>query len=77
MAVANQVFYQGLEDGTLEAIDTASGEQLWKHQLPGMIRGGMAIANGHLYTSTGDTVGWTVQAATRGKSYAVYAFEPA
>lgn len=77
VAVANQVFYQGLEDGTLEAIDTASGEQLWKHQLPGMIRGGMAIANGHLYTSTGDTVGWTVQAATRGKSYAVYAFEPA
>jgi outer membrane protein assembly factor BamB len=76
VAVANHVFYQGLTDGTLEAIDAATGEQLWQHQLPDMIRGGMAIANGNLYTSTGESVIWRVQKATPGKKYGLYAFGP-
>jgi len=76
VAVANGVFYQGLTDGTLEAVDASSGEQLWKYQCPRMLRGGMAIANGSLYTSTGDTLGWRVSTATKGKPYAVYAFSP-
>lgn len=74
VAVANHVFYQGLTDGTLEAIDSTSGEQLWKHQLPDTIRGGMAISNGHLFTSTGAPVTWRVRKAIAGKKYAVYAF---
>ena len=74
VAVANGVFYQGLADGTLEAIDVGSGEQLWKHQLPSILRGGMAIAGGTLYTSTGDTLGWR---PGQGKNaYGVYAFTP-
>lgn len=75
VAVANQVFYQGLADGMLEAIDVRNGEQLWKYQLPGMVRSGMAIANGTLYTSTGDTLAWTTDEIGK-KSYGVYAFTP-
>ena len=73
VAVANGVFYQGFDDGTLEAIDVNSGERLFTRKLPGLIRGGMAISNGTLYTSTGDTLGWRPGGD---KKYGVYAFSP-
>jgi len=73
VAVANEVFYQGLANGMLEAVDVKSGEQLWSYQFPGMLRGGMAISKGTLYTSTGDTLGWRPGGDKR---YAVYAFSP-
>jgi len=76
VAVANHVFYQGLTDGVMEAIDAISGEQLWKHQFTDVLRGGMAIANGHLYTSIGAPSGWKLKNAIEGKKYAVYAFSP-
>jgi glucose dehydrogenase len=53
VAVANEVFYQGLMDGRLQAMDVATGEQLWEHKMPSGHRGGIAIANGALYTSNG------------------------
>ncbi len=71
VAVANEVFYQGLANGMLEAVDVNSGEQLWTHQFPEILRGGMAISKGTLYTSTGDTLGWRPGGD---KHYAVYAF---
>ena len=76
VAVANGVFYQGTDDGNIEAIDADNGRQLWKEQLPqGMIRGGMSIANGRLYTSTGDATGWRIgKVSTR--RYALYCYEP-
>lgn len=74
VAVAGQVFYQGLQDGTLEAMDANSGEQLWTYQLPGPIRSGMTIANGSLYTSTGESGDWHMDTAVKGKTYGLYAF---
>ena len=53
VAVANEVFYQGLMDGTLEAMDVATGERLWEYQLPSGHRGGIAITNGAMYVSNG------------------------
>ena len=76
VAVAGEVFYQGLQNGTLEAIDARTGEQLWKHDLPGPIRGGMSIANGSLYTSTGTSVDWNVRDLRADRTYKVYAFSP-
>jgi glucose dehydrogenase len=73
VAVANGVFYQGFDDGTLEAVDVNSGERLFTHKLPGLIRSGMAISNGTLYTATGDTLGWRPGG---NKKYGVYAFSP-
>lgn len=74
VAGAGDVFYQGLKDGTLEAIDAFNGEQLWTHKLPGPIRSGMAVTDGVLYTSTGESVDWFPDRATSGKRYGVYAF---
>jgi glucose dehydrogenase len=76
VAVAGEVFYQGLQNGILEAIDAKTGEQLWKHDLPGPIRGGMSIANGALYTSTGTSVDWNVRDLRGDKMYKLYAFSP-
>ena len=60
VAVANGVFYQGLDDGTLEALDTDEGRTLWRHRLPSPYRGGIAISDGALYTSNGmPMMGWT------------------
>ena len=71
VAVANGVFYQGLLDGGLEALDVDTGRQLWKYQLPSSHRGGFAIANGRLYTSNGEI-------ALRGKAttdrHSIHAF---
>jgi len=60
----------------MEAIDAISGEQLWKYKFPDILRGGMSIANGHLYTSIGSPAGWKRKNAIAGKKYAVYAFSP-
>lgn len=76
VAIANRVFYQGLTDGVMEAIDAISGEQLWKYKFTDILRGGMSIANGHLYTSIGSPQGWKRKNAIVGKKYAVYAFSP-
>lgn len=71
VAVANGVFYQGLTDGNLEALDTRSGRQLWRYQLPSPHRGGFAIANGILYASNGE-LSLDGQAST--DRYSIYAF---
>lgn len=76
VAVANEVFYQGLENGTLEAIDTANGRQLWTYQLPRRIRGGVSIANGWLYTATGLSPSWRLDDTSSGETYGIYAFQP-
>ena len=60
----------------IEAIDAKTGEQLWKHNLPGPIRGGMSIANGTLYTSTGTSVDWNVRDLRAEKKWKLYAFSP-
>lgn len=54
IAVANRLLYQGMMDGTLQALNIETGEPLWTHKLPGPRRGGISIANGTLYTSSGD-----------------------
>ena len=76
VAVANEVFYQGLENGTLEAIDTANGRQLWTYQLPRMIRGGVSIANGWLYTATGRSQSWRLDDTSSAETFGIYAFQP-
>lgn len=53
VAVANGLFFQGLMDGRLEALDADTGEQLWEHTLLSGHRGGIAIANGAIYASNG------------------------
>lgn len=57
VAVANGVFYQGLMDGTLEALDADTGKPLWQHKFSSPHRGGIALANGGLYIGTGATEG--------------------
>ena len=76
VAVANQVFYQGLEDGTLEAIDAGTGERLWMQKLPRMIRGGVSIANGWMYTATGASQSWRPEDTDPSQTYGLYAFQP-
>lgn len=74
VAVANGVFYQGLADNSLEALDAEEGRSLWKYQLPTLHRGGIAIANGALYTSNGAPMtGWTPE-QVRSHDYLVHAF---
>ena len=59
LAVANGVLYQGyLVDYKLEALDVRNGRRLWEHTLPSDFRGGVAIANGALYTSNGEAHDW-------------------
>jgi len=65
IAVGNRLLYQGLVDGTLQALHVETGEPLWSYQLPGPRRGGISISNGTLYTSCG-TVG--------SPPYTLYAF---
>ncbi len=71
VAIANGVFYQGLLDGSLEALDIRTGRQLWQYQLPSSHRGGFAISGGRLYTSNGEL-------SLRGKAttdqHSIYAF---
>jgi len=73
VAVANGVFYQGLQDGSLEALDAEDGRTLWEYRLPTAHRGGIAIANGALYTSNGALLG-TSEEEEREHRYFVYAF---
>ena len=74
VAAANGVFYQGLDDGSLEALDAEDGRTLWRYQLPTIYRGGTAIANGALYTSNGAPMtGWTPE-EVRSHDYFVFAF---
>jgi outer membrane protein assembly factor BamB len=54
IAVANRLLFQGLMDGTLQALHVETGEPLWSYQLPGPRRGGMSFANGTLYTTSGN-----------------------
>ncbi len=71
VAIANGVFYQGLLDGGLEALDVETGRQLWQYQLPSPHRGGFAIANGRLYISNGEV---TLQSKSTTDQYSIYAF---
>lgn len=64
-AYANGLFYQGFRDGTLQALDTETGEPLWSYQLPAPRRGGIVISNGTLYAICG---------GANSPPYAVYAF---
>ena len=52
-AVANGVYYQSLMDGMLSGWDADTGDPLWEYKMPSGNRGGIAIANGALYTSNG------------------------
>jgi glucose dehydrogenase len=54
VCVANGVFYQSLENGSLEAYDAETGKQLWQSSIPSTSRGGIVIANGSLYTANGE-----------------------
>ncbi len=74
VAVANGVFYQGLDDGTMEALDTDEGRTLWRHRLPSPYRGGIAISDGALFTSNGmPMMGWTEE-DVRSHQYFLYCF---
>ena len=57
IAVANRVLYQGFLSGKIEALDADNGRTLWEHTLPSAYRGGMAVANGALYSSNGEAGG--------------------
>jgi polyvinyl alcohol dehydrogenase (cytochrome) len=76
VSIANRVFYQGLENGSLEAIDVDTGEELWSQKLPKMIRGGVSVANGWIYSPTGTMQGWRKDTASPDERYALYAFSP-
>ena len=57
-----------------QAINAEEGRSLWKYQLPTLHRGGIAIANGALYTSNGAPMtGWTPE-QVRSHDYLVHAF---
>ncbi len=72
IAVANQVLYEGFLDGRMRALDARDGKTLWEYKLPSMFKGGVAIANGAMYTSNGGTLQWKPdQSSTK---YAVYCF---
>lgn len=71
VALANRVFYQGLLNGKIQALDTEDGRLLWEFQTAGVHRGGPSIANGTLYaTSNAADAG----ASGRPGENAVYAF---
>jgi len=70
VCVANGVFYQSLENGSLEAYDAETGKQLWQSSIPSTSRGGIVIANGNLYTANGEG-GLPTEPKTR---YSVFAY---
>jgi glucose dehydrogenase len=73
IGVANYVLYQGYDvNGKLEALDTRTGRRLWEHPLPSAYRGGVAIANGALYTSNGEPQSW--RGGESPYKYSVYCF---
>jgi len=53
VAVANGLFYQGLRDGTLQALDVENGKPVWTYKLPSAKRGGITISNGVVYAPCG------------------------
>jgi outer membrane protein assembly factor BamB len=53
VAVANGLFYQGLRDGTLQALDVENGKPVWTFKLPAPKRGGITISNGVVYAPCG------------------------
>lgn len=53
LALANGLFYQGFNNGLVQALDADTGQVLWEYTLPTARRGGFAIANGALYFSNG------------------------
>ncbi len=59
ISVANGVLYQGLLDGTFEALDAETGRRLWEYKMPSAYRGGAAIANGAVFTSNGEPSAWS------------------
>jgi outer membrane protein assembly factor BamB len=61
LAAANGVLYQGLVNGTFEALDASSGRRLWAFQMPSAFRGGAAIANGAVYAGNGEPSSWSGQ----------------
>ena len=69
--VANGVFYQVLIDGSVEAFDAETGKPLWKSSLPSSSHGGVAIANGELYTTNGEPNAPPVEVKNR---YYVFAY---
>ena len=83
---ANGVFYQGFNNGRMEALDADTGEILWQYTLPTARRGGFAVANGALYTCNGipganqqgGAPGWNSrelnQQARRANVYSMYCF---
>ena len=54
IAVANRLLFQGMMDGALQALDVETGEPLWTHKLPGPRQGGISVAQGTVYTSSGN-----------------------
>ena len=86
IAVANQVLYQGFNNGLVEALDADTGRVLWEHTLPTARRGGFTVSNGALYCSNGlpgsqfegGAPGYTtpdaMARARRAGGYSVYCF---
>ena len=67
IALANGVFYQGLLNGKVQALNADDGRLLWEYQMRGTHRGGTAVANGTVYTSS------NAEDSSAGEN-AVYAF---
>ncbi|MBI4445321.1 MAG: PQQ-binding-like beta-propeller repeat protein [Acidobacteria bacterium] len=75
VAVANGVFYQGMVDGTLQALDAETGKLLWEHRLPSACRGGIAVANGMIFAPHGEPMtAITRSGGPLAGGYRVYAF---
>jgi len=73
IGVANGVLYQGLlNPAKIEALDTSTGARLWEFDLPSQFRGGVAIANGAVYTSNGEPLSWNGE--RHPYEHAVYCF---
>jgi len=71
LASANNVLYQGFMDGLLEALDMETGRSLWQFRMPSPHRGGIAIANGAVYASNGET---TLGSKAMTDRHFIYAF---
>jgi outer membrane protein assembly factor BamB len=61
IAVANGVVYQGMNNGMVEALDAKTGRRLWQYKMPSAYRGGVAVANGAIYTGNGEPTSWSGQ----------------
>lgn len=59
LSIANGIVFQGSSNPhKIEALSAKTGHRLWSYLLPSLYRGGITVANGAVYTTNGDGLGW-------------------